>query len=100
MERALGLAQLAVELDPLDYTGLANLRTTYWALGKPEEGLQYLIFDSENRWQRAMSTIVLHDLGRHEEERPIRQRMIDDYSDTPLPSVSATRSPDCRARPS
>jgi len=115
-ERALGLAQLAVELDPLDYSGLTNLGTTYWALGqleeeeriyrrilelypdspshsvkswlaatltrqgKPEEGLQYLIFDSENRWQRAMSTIVLHNLGRHEEERPIRQSMIDDYS--------------------
>ena len=118
MERALGLAQLAVDLDPLEYSGLAKLGTTYWALGqlkeeeriyrrilelypdsdshsvkswlaatltrqgKPEEGLQYLIFDSENRWQRAMSAIVLHSLGRHEEERPIRQNMIDDYSQT------------------
>jgi len=118
MERALGLAQLAVDLDPLDYTGLVNLGTTYWALGqlkeeeriyrrilelypdshshsvkswiaatltrqgKPEEGLQYLIFDSENRWQKAMSAVVLHSLGRHEEERPIRQNMIDEYSQT------------------
>ena len=118
MERALGLAQLAVDLDPLEYSGLAKLGTTYWALGKleeeeriyrrilelypdspshsvkswlaatltrqgkPEEGLQYLIFDSENRWQRAMSAIVLHSLGRHEEERPIRQNMIDEYSQT------------------
>ena len=118
MERALGLAQLSVDLDPLEYSGLAKLGTTYWALGqlkeeeriyrrilelypnsdshsvkswlaatltrqgKPEEGLQYLIFDSENRWQRAMSAIVLHSLGRHEEERPIRQNMIDEYSQT------------------
>jgi len=118
MERALGLAQLAVELDPLDYSGLVNLGTTNWALrqlqeeeriyrrilelypdsqshsvkswlaatltrqGKPEEGLQYLDFNSENRWQRAMSAIVLHSLGRHEEERPIRQNMIDEYSQT------------------
>jgi len=118
MERALGLAQLAVDLDPLEYSGLAKLGTTYWALGKleeeeriyrrilelypdspshsvkswlaatltrqgkPEEGLQYLVFDSENRWQRAMSAIVLHSLGRHEEERPIRQIMIDEYSQT------------------
>ena len=117
-KRALGLAQLAVDLDPLDYSGLSNLGTTYWALGqleeeeriyrrilelypdsrshsvkswlaatltrqgKPEEGLQYLIFDSKNRWQQAMSTIVLHSLGRHEEERPIRQNMIDEYSQT------------------
>ena len=111
-EQALGLAQLAVDLDPLDYSGLANLGTTYWALGRPEEeeriyrqilelypesvsvkswlaaaltvqgnpeeGLQYLDFDSENRWQQAMSTIVLHNLGRHEEERPIRQKIIDE----------------------
>ncbi len=111
-ERALGLAQLAVDLDPLDYSGLTNLGTTYWALGQPkeeervyrhilelypesvsvkswlaaaltvqgnpEEGLQYLGFDSENRWQQAMSTIVLHNLGRHEEERPIRQKIIDE----------------------
>lgn len=111
-ERALELAQLAVDLDPLDYSGLANLGTTYWALGQPkeeeriyrhilelypesvsvkswlaaaltvqgnpEEGLQYLDFDSENRWQQAMSTIVLHNLGRHEEERPIRQKIIDE----------------------
>ena len=111
-ERALELAQLAVDLDPLDYSGLVNLGTTYWALGQPEEeeriyrqilelypeaasvksflavaltvqgspeeGLQYLDFDSENRWQRTMSTIVLHNLGRHEEERPIRQNMIDE----------------------
>jgi len=118
MERALVLAQLAVDLDPLDYSGLANLGTTYWALGqlkeeeriyrrilelypdsdshavkswlaatltrqgKPEEGMQYLVFDSENDWQRAMSSIVLHSLGRHEEERPIRQNMIDEYSQT------------------
>jgi TolB-like protein len=117
-ERALQFAQLAVDLDPLDYSSLRNLGTTYWALGKleeeertyrrilelypdspshsvkswlaatltrqgrPEEGLQYLIFDSENDWQRAMSAIVLHSLGRHEEERPIRQTMIDEYSQT------------------
>jgi len=118
MERALSVAQLAVDLDPLDYTGLMNLGTTYWARGqlkeeeriyrrilelypdssshsvkswlaatltrqgKPEEGLQYLVLDSENQWQRAMSAIVLHSLGRHEEERPIRQTMIDEYSQT------------------
>jgi len=110
-QRALGLAQLAVDLDPLDYSGLSNLGTTYWALGQPkeeeriyrrilelypratdvkswlaaaltvqgypEEGLQYLIFDSENRWQRAMSAIVLHSLGRHEEEQQMRQHTID-----------------------
>jgi len=111
-EQALALAQLAVDLDPLDFVGLRNLGTTYWALGQPEEeeriyrqilelypesvsvkswlaaalavqgnpeeGLQYLDFDSENSWQRAMSTVVLHNLGRHEEERPIRQKMLDE----------------------
>ena len=110
-EQALALAQLAVDLDPLDLGGLTNLGTTYWALsqledeervyrqiielypevvavkswlaatltrqGNPEEALQYLDFDSENRWQQAMSTIVLHSLGRHEEEQPIRQKIID-----------------------
>jgi tetratricopeptide (TPR) repeat protein len=110
-ERALEFAQLAVDLDPLDYSGLVGLGTTYWALGQPkeeeriyrqilelypdavsvkswlaaaltvqgnpEEGLQYLDFDSENKWQRAMSTIVLHNLGRHEEEQQIRQNLID-----------------------
>lgn len=115
-ERALELALLAVDLDPLDLWGLVNLGTTYWALGqlkeeeriyrhtlelypdmdsvkswlaatltrqgKPQEGLQYLIFDSEDRWQRVMSTIVLHSLGRHEEERQLRQNMIDDYSES------------------
>ena len=111
-EQALALAQLAVDLDPLDLESLSNLGTTYWALsqledeervyrqiielypevvsvkswlaatltrqGNPEEGLQYLDFDSENRWQQAMSTIVLHSLGRHEEEQPIRQKIIDE----------------------
>jgi len=110
-QRALGLAQLAVDLDPLDYSGLSNLGTTYWALGQPkdeeriyrrilelypeatsvkswlaaaltvqgypEEGLQYLDFDSDNVWQKAMSAVVLHSLGRHEEEQQMRQRMID-----------------------
>jgi TolB-like protein len=116
MERALDLAQLAVDLDPLDYSGLANLAFAHWALGqpseeqrvyerlmdlypngsgvepflaaalarqgKPEEGLQYLDLDSENMWHRSMSTIVLHGLGRHEEEQHIRQTMIDDYGQT------------------
>ena len=111
-EQALALAQLAVDLDPLDLDSLANLGTTYWALGQleeeervyrqiielypdvvsvkswlaatltlqgnPEGGLQYLDFDSENRWQQVMSTIVLHNLGRHAEEQPIRQRLIDE----------------------
>jgi tetratricopeptide (TPR) repeat protein len=36
-ERALEFAQLAVDLDPLDYSGLRNLGTTYWALGQLEE---------------------------------------------------------------
>jgi len=110
-EQALELAQLAVDLDPLDLSGLVNLGTTYWALGrpeeeekvyryilelypdtdyvksflgallavqgKPEEGMQYLDFDSEARWQSVFSTVVLHSLGRHEEEQQIRQRMID-----------------------
>jgi tetratricopeptide (TPR) repeat protein len=109
-EQALTLAQLAVDLDPLDFSSLRNLGTTYWALsqledeervyrqflelypenaaveswlaaslarqGNAEEGLQYLDFDSDNGWQRAMSTIVLHNLGRHEEEQPIRQKII------------------------
>jgi TolB-like protein len=115
-EWALELAQLAVDLDPLDRSGLKNLGTTYWALGQPkeeeriyrhilelfpedqnlnvkswlaaaltlqghpEEGLQYLIFDSEYRWQKTMSAIVLHSLGRHEEERQMRQFMIDKKS--------------------
>ena len=117
-ERALDLAQLAVDLDPLDYSGLFNFATTYWALGqlqeeeriyrrilelypdrslqvvnsylastlarqgKPEEALQYLDFDSESGWQRAISALVLHSLGRHEEEQQIRQIMIDEYSQT------------------
>ena len=114
-ERALELAQLAVELDPLEYSGLSRLGTTYWALGQPkeeeriyrhilelypdatsvkswlaaalavqgspEDGLQYLDFDSENRWQKSMSAIVLHSLGRHEEERQMQQFMIDNKSD-------------------
>jgi adenylate cyclase len=117
-ERALDLARLSVDLDPLDYSGLLNLATTYWFLGqlqeeeriyrrildlypdwplhsvnsflastlvrqgKQEEGLQYLDFDSESRWQRAISALVLHSLGRHEEEQQIRQNMIDEYSQT------------------
>ena len=111
-DQALKLAQLAVDLDPLDSSSLRNLGTTYWALsqledeervyrqflelypenasveswlaaslarqGRAEEGLQYLDFDSDNGWQRAMSTIVLHNLGRHGEEQPIRQKIIDE----------------------
>jgi len=113
-ERALDLARLAVDLDPLDYSGLLNLATTYWGLGqlqeeeriyrrirelypdwplntvnswlastlarqgKLEESLQYLDLDSENMWQRVISALVLHSLGRHEEELQIRQKMIDE----------------------
>jgi len=110
-EDALELTQLAVDLDPLDYSGLTSLGTTYWALGQPkeeeriyrhilelypdaisvkswlaaaltvqgraDEGLQYLDFDSKNKWQKSMSAIVLHSLGRHEEERQMQQYMID-----------------------
>jgi TolB-like protein/Tfp pilus assembly protein PilF len=46
--------------------------------GNPEEGLQYLDFESENQWQQAMSTVVLHSLGRHQEEQLIRQKIIDE----------------------
>jgi len=117
-ERALELAQLGVDLDPLDYSGLVSLGTTYWALGqleeeeriywkilelypdwsllsvksflastlarqgKPEEALQHLDFDSKNMWQRVISALVLHSLGRHEEELSIRQNIIDEYSQT------------------
>jgi TolB-like protein len=117
-ERALGLAQLAVDLDPLDYSGLTNLAFAHWGLGqleeeeqiyrrvlelypdrglssiksflastlsrqgKPEESLQYLDLDSENIWQKTISALVLHSLGRHEEERSIRQNIIDEYSQT------------------
>jgi TolB-like protein len=115
-ERAMELAQHAVDLDPLDFAGLTNLASAHWALGqleeeeqtywrildlypdahamysflaaalaqqgKPEEGLQYLDFDSPSRWHRSMSAIVLHSLGRHEEERSIRQTMVDEYSQT------------------
>ncbi len=113
-ERALDLARLAVELDPLEYSGLLSLGTTYWGLaqpqkeeqvyrrilelypdqplrmvksflasalarqGKSQEGLQYLDFDSANRWQRVISALVLHSLGRHEEEQQIRQKIIDE----------------------
>ncbi len=113
-EQALVPAQLAVDLDPLELSGLTNLASAYWALGlqeeeeeiywriielypertaikaflaaalarqgRPEEGLQYLDFDSEGRWHRSMSAIVLHRLGRHEEELLIRQKMVDAYS--------------------
>jgi len=126
MERALDLAQLAVDLDPLDYSGLTNLAFAHWALGqpleeqrvyqrlmdlypngsgvepylaaalarqgKPEEGLQYLDLDSENMWHRSMSTIVLHRLGRHEEEQQIRQNMIDDYGQTWPAGVAFTHA--------
>jgi tetratricopeptide (TPR) repeat protein len=126
MERALDLAQLAVDLDPLDYSGLTNLAFAHWALGqpleeqrvyqrlmdlypngsgvepflaaalarqeKPEEGLQYLDLDSENMWHRSMSTIVLHSLGRHEEEQQIRQNMIDDYGQTWPSGVAMTHA--------
>ena len=37
MERALDLAQRAVDLDPLDYLGLINLAFAHWALGQPLE---------------------------------------------------------------
>jgi tetratricopeptide (TPR) repeat protein len=33
----LGLAQLAVDLDPLDFSGLTNLAMAHWALGQLEE---------------------------------------------------------------
>jgi len=113
-EEALELAQLAVDLDPLELEGLTNLGTTYWALsqpkeeeriyrqilelypqnlavksflaaalaaqGRPEEGLQYLFLNSETKWQKSMSAIVLHSLGRHEEERQMQQYMIDKKS--------------------
>jgi len=115
-ERAMGLAQLAVDLDPLDFSGLTNLAMAHWALGqleeeertywrilelypdahsinsflaaalaqqgRPEEGLQYIDFESKGMWHRSMSIMVLHRLGRHEEEQPIRQKMVDDYSQT------------------
>ncbi len=71
-----------LELYPEDQ----NLNVKSWLAaaltlqGHPEEGLQYLIFDSKYRWQKTMSAIVLHSLGRHEEERQMRQFMIDKKS--------------------
>jgi TolB-like protein len=47
VERALDLAQLAVDLDPLDYSGLTNLAFAYWALGRPleEQGVYQRLMD-------------------------------------------------------
>jgi adenylate cyclase len=121
-ERALELAQLGVDLDPLEYSGLTRLASIYWALGqpkeeegiyryiqelypesvftkpflaaalaaqgRPEEGLQYLNFDSKSRWQKSMSAIVLHSLGHHEEERQMQQYMIDEGSDRWAPTIA------------
>ena len=113
-ERALELAQLSVDLDPLDYSGLQHSVDINWALGrlqeeeqvyrrirelypdwplnainsflastlarqgKLEESLQYLDLDSEHRWQRVISALVLHSLGRHDEEQQIRHKMINE----------------------
>jgi len=123
-ERALELAQLGVDLDPLEFSGLTRLASIYWALGQPKEeeriyrhilelypetsgiklylaaalaaqgrpgeGLQYLDLDSEDRWQKSMSAIVLHSLGRHEEERQMQQYMIDEGSDRWASTIAMT----------
>ena len=39
-QRALDLARHAVDLDPLDYSGLTNLAFAHWALGQPSEEQQ------------------------------------------------------------
>jgi hypothetical protein len=123
-ERALELAQLGVDLDPLELSGLTRLASIYWALGqpkneeriyryiqelypegsfvnpflaaalaaqgRPEESLQYLDFDSESKWQKSMSAIVLHSLGHHEEERQMQQYMIDEGSDRWASTIAMT----------
>jgi TolB-like protein len=71
-----------IELYPKATYTKAFLAAALARQGRPEEGLQYLDLDSENMWHRSMSTIVLHRLGRHEEELLIRQNMIDDYGQT------------------
>jgi TolB-like protein len=122
VESALGLAQLAADLDPLDMPGLVGLAISYWATGqpeeeervyrlimelypegdfvkpflaaalavqgRPEEGLQYLDFDSEGQWHQSMSIIVLHILGRHEEEQSMRQKLVDKKGRS-IPTVTA-----------
>ncbi len=68
-----------IELYPELISLKAFLAAALAVQGKPEEGLQYLDYDSENKWQKSMSTIVLHTLGRHEKEQQIRQSMIDKH---------------------
>ena len=67
-----------IELYPRVVNVKSWLAASLTRQGRPEEGLQYLDFDSENQWQQAMSIVVLHSLGRHEEEQPIRQKIINE----------------------
>lgn len=67
-----------LELYPNSVSVKSWLASALAVQGRPEEGMQYLDFDSENVWQLTMSSIVLHELGRHKEEQLIRQRMIDE----------------------
>jgi len=69
-----------IELYPKATSMKAFLAAALARKGKSEEGLQYLDFDSKSRWHRSMSAIVLHRLGRHEEELLIRQKIVDVYS--------------------
>ena len=50
--------------------------------GKPEDGIQYIITDSENVWQKFASALILHDLGRDEDSIRMLQSFTNDDDET------------------
>jgi len=77
-----------IELYPEETSMKAFLAAALARQGRAEEGLQYLDFESKGLWHRSMSAIVLHRLGRHEEEILIREKLIEDYGER-IPPVIA-----------
>jgi len=77
-----------IELYPEDTSIKAFLAAAMARQGRAEEGLQYLDFESKRLWHRSMSAIVLHRLGRHEEEILIREKLIEDYGKRMPPVIA------------
>jgi adenylate cyclase len=68
--------RLILEMYPDQMTIRAFIAASLSLQGKPEEALQFIDFNSENLWQRFISSTVLQDLGRQEDSEMVLQDLM------------------------
>jgi len=73
--------QQILELYPEQESIRAFVATQLMMMKKPEEAMRYIDTGSDNFWQQHVATMILHDLGRHDESKKMLHYLTGPNSD-------------------